>query len=171
MSPNWKVRLPTPQAWYSLLVQVNCSVMSDSLWPHGLQHARLPCWSPLPELAQTHVHQVSDAIQPYHPGLSPSPANFNLSQHQGLFQWVSSLHQVAKVLELQLQHQSFQLIFRTGIDWCYLLAVQGTLKSLLQHHSSKVSIPWCSAFFMVQLSNPYMTTGKNHSFDYMDFCW
>ena len=61
--------------------------------------------------AQTHVHRVSDAIQPSHPLSSPSPA-FNLSQHQSLFQWVSSLHQVAKVLEFQLQHQSFQWIFR-----------------------------------------------------------
>ena len=66
----------------------------------------------LPEFAQTHVHQVSDAIQPSHPLSSPSPA-FNLSQHQSLFQWVSSSHQVTKVLELQLQHQSFQWIFRT----------------------------------------------------------
>ena len=75
-----------------------------------------------------------------------------------LFQWASSSHQVAKVLELQLQHQSFQWIFR--IDWFDLLAVQGTLKSLLQHHSSKAPILQRSAFFMVQLSHPYMTTGK-----------
>ena len=67
----------------------------------------------LPELAQTHVHWVSDAIQPTHPLSSPSPPAFNLSQHQGLFKWVSSSHQVNKVLELQLQHQSFQWIFRT----------------------------------------------------------
>ena len=65
------------------------------------------------ELAQTHVHWVSDAIQPSHPLLSPSPSAFNPSQQQDLFQWVSSSHQVAKVLELQLQHQSFQCIFRT----------------------------------------------------------
>ena len=67
------------------------------------------------ELAQTHVHWIDDAIQPSHPLLSRSPPAFNLSQHQGLFQWVSSWHQVAKVLELQLQlqHQSFQWIFRT----------------------------------------------------------
>ena len=69
--------------------------LSDSLPPHGLQHTRLPCPSQhLLELAQTHVHQVGDSIQPSHPLSSPSPA-FNLSQHQGLFQWVSSLHQVA----------------------------------------------------------------------------
>ena len=65
----------------------------------------------LPEFAQTHVHQVSDASQPSHPLSCPSPPAFNLSQHQGLFQWVSSSHHVAKVLELQLQHQSLQWIF------------------------------------------------------------
>ena len=74
-----------------------------------------PVYHQLLELAQTHVHWVSDAIQPSHPLSSPSPPAFNLSQHQGLFQWVSSLDQMAKVLELQLQHQSFQWIFR--IDW------------------------------------------------------
>ena len=115
----------------------------------------------LPKLAQTHIYWISDAIQPSHPLLSPSPPAFNLSQHQGLFQWVGSLYQETK--ELQLQHQSFNeyselISFR--IDWFDLLAVQGTLKSLLQHHSLKASIFWRSAFFMVQLSHPYMTTGK-----------
>ena len=95
-----------------------------------------PVHHQLPELALTHVHQVCDAIQSCHPLLSPSPPAFNLSQYQGLSQWISSLHQVGKILELQLQHQSFQWIFRTvsfRIDWFDLLAVQGTLKSLLQH--------------------------------------
>ena len=73
----------------------------------------LPVHHQLPEFTQTHVHQVVDAIQPSHPLSSHSPSAFNLFQHQGLFQWVSSSHQVAKVLELQLQHQSFQWIFRT----------------------------------------------------------
>ena len=115
-----------------------------------------------PKLVQTHVHRVGDAIQPSHPLLSPSPA-FNLSQHQGLFQWVSALHQVAKVLEFQLQQQPFQWIFRlisVKMDWFDLLAVQGTLTSLLQYHSSKASVLQCSAFFIVQQSHPYMTTGK-----------
>ena len=118
---------------------------------------------PVNHLAQTQVHQVSDAIQPPHPLSSPSAPTFNLSQHQGLFNWVRFLHQVAKVLELQLQHQSFQwhsglISFR--MDRLDLLAVQGTLKSLLQHHSSKASILQCWAFLIVQLSHPYMTTGK-----------
>ena len=87
---------------------------------------------------QSQVHWVSDAIQPSHPLLSPSPPAPNLSQHQGLFQWVSSLHQIAKMLESQLEHQSFWWIsglisFR--MDWLDLLAVQGTLKNLLQHQS------------------------------------
>ena len=82
--------------------------MSDSLRPHGLQHARSPIHHQLLELAQTHVHRVGDAIQPFHPLWSSFPPTFNLSQHQGLFQLVSSLHQLAKVLKLQLQHQSLQ---------------------------------------------------------------
>ena len=73
----------------------------------------LPVHHQLPEFTQTLVHWVSDAIQPSHPLSSPSPPTFNFSQHQGLFKWVSSLHQVVKVLEFQLQHQSFQWIFRT----------------------------------------------------------
>ena len=73
-----------------------------------------PVHQQLLEFAQTPVHRVSDAIQPSHPLLSPSPPDFNLSQHQDLFQWVSSSHQVARVLELQLQHQSFQWIFKTN---------------------------------------------------------
>ena len=75
----------------------------------------LPVHHQLLELTQTHVHRVGDAIQPSHPLLSSSPPAFNLSQHRGLFHWVSSLHQMAKVLEFQLQHQSFQWIFRTDL--------------------------------------------------------
>ena len=133
------------------LVHFSLSVVSDSLQPHGLQHARLPCPSLTPGSYPTHILWVGDANQPSDPLSSPSPA-FNLSQHQSLFQWVSSLHQVAKVLELQLHHQSSQWIFRTDffrIDWFDLLAVQETLKSLLQHHSSKASILRCSALFIV----------------------
>ena len=99
----------------------------------------------LPENAQTHIRWVGDAIQPSHPLSSPSPLAFSLSQHQGLSPWISSLNLVAKALELQLQHQSFQW-YSFRIDWFDLLAVQGTLRSLLQHHSSKASILHCSAF-------------------------
>ena len=116
----------------------------------------------LPDLAQTHVHWVSDAIQPSLPLLSPSPPAVNLSQHQGLFQGVSSSHQVRYwIFSFSISpfnEYSGLISFRT--DWLDLLAVQGTLKSLLQHHSSKLSIFRCSTFFTVQLSHPYMTTGK-----------
>ena len=121
----------------------------------------LPVHHQLPKFTQTHVHRVSDAIQPSHPLLSPSPPAPNPSQHRSLFQWVNSLHEVAKVLEFQLEHHSFQrTLISFRMDWLYLLAVQGTLKSLLQHHSSKASILRCPAFFIVQLSHPYMITGK-----------
>ena len=91
------------------LVTQSCLTLCDPM------DCSMPCFPvrhQLLELTQTHVHRLGDAIQPSHPLLSPSPA-FNLSQHQVLFQWVSSLYQVAKVLEFQLQHQSFQWIFRT----------------------------------------------------------
>ena len=144
-----------------------CSLVAQScptLWnPMDCSTPGLPVYHQLLEFTQTHVHWVGDAIQPSHPLSSPSPPAFNLSQHQGLFKWVSSSHQVAKVLEFELQNQSFQWIsglisFR--MDWLDLLAGQRTLKSLLQHHSSKASILPSSAFFIVQLSHPYMTTGK-----------
>ena len=111
----------------------------------------------------THVHQVSDVIQPSHSLSYPSPPALNLSQHQDLFKWISSSRQVAQVLEFQLQHQSFQWTPRTDhfrMDWLDLLTVQGNLKSLLQYHSSKASILWRSVFFIVQISHPSMTTGK-----------
>ena len=125
------------------------------------------------EFTQTHVHRVSDAIHLSHPLLSPPPPTFNLSQHQGLFKWVSSSHHVAKLLELQLSispsnEHSGLISFR--MDWLDLLVVQGTLKSLIQHHSSKAAILQCSASFMVQLSQPYMTTGKTIALT-TDLCW
>ena len=138
----------------------SCPTLCD---PMNNSTPGLPVHHQLPEFTQTHIHQFGDAIQSYHPLSSPSPPAPNPSQHQGLFQWINSSHEVAKVLEFQLQHQSFQwhpglISFR--MDWLDFLAVQGTLKSLLQHHSSKASILRCSAFFTVQLSRPYMTTGK-----------
>ena len=143
----------------SCINQFSRSVVSDSLWPHGQQHARSPCPSPTPRVK--HVHWVSDAIQPSHSLSSPSPPTSNPSQPQDLFKWVSSLHQVVKVLEFHLRHQSSQWIFRIiRIDWLCFLEVKGTLKNLLQHHSSKASILWRSAFFLVQISHPYKTTGK-----------
>ena len=116
----------------------------------------------LPELAQIHVHWVGDSIQPSRPLSSPSPPTFNLSQHQSLFQWVSSSHEVAKVLEFQHQHHSFQWMFRTDLLQNWLVV------SPCSPRDSQESLPtpqfksilWCSAFFTVQISHPYMTTVK-----------
>ena len=117
----------------------------------------------LPEPTQTHVHCVSDAIQPSHPLSFPSPPTFNLYQHQGLFQWVGSWHQVAKVLEFSFSispSNEYLGLISFRIDCLDLFEVQGILKGILQHHNSKASVLQCSAFFIVQLSHPYMTTGK-----------
>ena len=124
----------------------------------------LPVHHQLPEFTQTHFHQLRDAIQPFHPLLFPSPPALNLSQHKGLFKWVSSSHQVAKYWSFSFSispsnEHSGLISFR--IDWLDLLAFQGTLKSLLQYYSSKASILQCSALFIVQLSYPYVTTGKS----------
>ena len=126
-----------------------------------------PVFHYLAEFAQTHVHWVSDAIQPSHPLSSPSPPALNLSQNQGLFQWVSSSHQVAKYWSFSFSispSSEYSGLISFRMDRLDLLAVQGTLKSLLQQHSSKASILQHSAFFMVQLSHPYMTTGKTTAF-------
>ena len=123
----------------------------------------LPVHHHLPEFTQTHVHRVSDAIQPSHPLSSPSPPAPNPSQHQSLYsesalrmRWPEYWSFSFSIIPFK-EHPGL-ISFR--MDWLDLLAVQGTLKSLLQHHSSKASILWCSAFFTVQLSHPYMTTGK-----------
>ena len=143
-----------------LLLLFSCSVMCDSLHPHGLQHASLPRPSQLRELAQTQVHWVSEAIQPSHPLLPPSVLALSLSQHQGLFQWAGFSHHVAKVLALQLQHEysnEYSGLISFRIDWFDLLAVQGSLKSLLQHHSSKASILWpFSLFHCLALTSAYI---------------
>ena len=103
-----KIAIPT-SVWFSSVTQ-SCPTICN---PMDCSTPVFPVHHQLLEPTQTHVHQVSDAIQPSHPLSSPSPLVFNLSQRLGLFKWVSSLHQVAKVLEFQLQHQSFQWIFRT----------------------------------------------------------
>ena len=136
--------------------------MSDSLQPHRLQHSRLPCPSQLLELAQTHIHWVGDAIQPSHPlipfssCLQPFPAlgSFPMSQF-----FTSGGQSIRASGSASVLPMNIRLIY-FRIDWFDLVAVQGTLKSLLQHHSSKASILRHSAFFMVQLSHPYRTTGK-----------
>ena len=137
--------------------------MCDSSWLHGLQHARLPCTSPTPEPTQTHIHRTvlpSNHLILCHPLLLP-PSIF------------ASIRVFSNKLVLHIRwpkYWSFSFRIRLcneysglisfRIDWFDLLAVQETLKSILQHHSSKASILRCSAFFIVQLSHPYMTTGK-----------
>ena len=151
-------------------VAQSCLTLFD---PMNRSMSGLPVHHQLPEFTQTHAQQVSDVIQPSYPLSAPSPPTPNPSQHQGLFQWVNSLHEVVKVLEFQLQHQSFQWTPRTDLLQDGLvgsLCSQGTLKSLLQHHSSKPGIFWCSAVFTVQLSHPH-DHWKNHSLDQTDLCW
>ena len=136
--------------------------MSDFCDPMNCSMPGFPVCHQFPKLAQTHVHQVSDVIQPYHPLSSPSPPAINVSQHQGLFKWLSSSYQVAKYWSFSFRigpSNEYSGLTSFRIDRFDLL-VHGTLKSLLQHHSSKASILWCSAFFMVQHLHPYMTTGK-----------
>ena len=132
-------------------VTQSCPTLCD---PMGCSTPGLPVHYQLLEFTQTHVHRVGDAIQPFHPLSSPSPPAFNLLQHQGLFQRVSSSHQVAKYWSFSFNispsnEHSGQISFRME---SFDIAVQGTLKSLLQHHSLKASIFQCSAFFMVHLS-------------------
>ena len=133
-------------------------LLSSSLWPHGLQHIRLPCPSLSPEICSN-----SCPLSQWCHSAAPFPPSPNLSQHQGLFQWVSSLHRWPK-------YWSFSFSISLSNDYCVLisfriesfvvLTIQRTLKSLLQLHSSKPSVLLHSAFFMVQLSHPHMTTGK-----------
>ena len=124
---------------------------------------REACRSELLQLTQTHVQRVGDVIQRSHSVSSSSPPALNLPQHQGLFKWVSSLQQVPEYWSFSFNispSKEYSGLMSFRMDWLDLLAVQGTLKSLLQHHSSKASILQCPAFFMVQLSHPYMTTGQ-----------
>ena len=137
--------------------------MSDTLQTHGLQHARLPCPSPTPGACSNHVRWVGDAIQPSHPlsSLSLLPSLFPSIR-------VFSIESVLCIRWPKGWSFSFSIspsneysvLISFRMDWLDLFAVQRALKSLLQHHSSKASILYHSAFFMVQLSHLYMTTGK-----------
>ena len=141
-------------------VAQSCPTLCD---PMDCSAPGLPVRHQLPELAQTHVHRVSNTIQSSHPLSSPSPPALNLSQHQGL-----SNESVLRIRWPKYWSFSFSIspsnkysgLISFRMDWLDLFAVQGTLKSLLQHHSSNASILWHSAFFIVQLSHPYMITGE-----------
>ena len=151
-------------------LQFSCLVMPDSLRPHEPQHARPPCPSPTPRvypnsypLSRWCHPTISSSVIPFSscPQSFPALGSFPMSQ---LFAPGSqSIEVSASISVLQMKTQDWSPLGWTG--WWDLLTVQGILKSLLQHHSSKASILWCSAFFRVQLSYPYMTTRKNQSFD------
>ena len=142
-------------------VAQSCPTLCD---PMDCSTPGFPVHHQLLELTQTHVHQVGDTIQPSHPLSSPSPPAFDLSQHFPVF----SNESVLRIRWSKYWSFSFSVspsndysgLISFRMDWLDLLAVQGTLKSLLQHHSSKASILWHSAFFTVQLSHPCMTAGK-----------
>ena len=138
-----------------------CNAMDCSMRVFPVHHQLL-------ELAQTHVHWVGDATQPSHPLSSPSSPAFNLSQHQGLFQWASSLYQVAKVLEFQLQHQSFQWIFRTDLLYDGLVGSPCSLRDS-QESSPTPQFKSTNSSALSFLYSPTLTSihdhWKNHSLD------
>ena len=146
-----------------------------TLWdPMNCSMPGLPVHHQLLEFTQTHAHWVGDAIQPSHPLSSPSPPAPNPSQHQGLFQWVNSSHEVAKILEFQLQHQSFQWPPRTDLLW------DGQVRSLCNPRDSQESspTPQLKSINFSALSFPHSPTltsihdhWKNHSLDQTDLCW
>ena len=163
----WMAALSLPvisSVQFSSVAQL-CPTLCD---PMDCSMPGFPVHHQLPEFTQTHAHWVGDAIRPSHPPSSPSPPAFNLSQHQGLFKWVSSSHQVAKVLEFQLQHQSFQWIFRTD------LLLDGLVGSPCSPRDSQESSPTphfksISSSVLSFLYSPILTSihdyWKNHSFD------
>ena len=138
---KWKHNNPKP-------VQFSSVQSLSRVQPMNRSMPGLPVHHQLPEFTQIHVHRVIDAIQPSHPRSSTSPPAPNPSQHQSLCQWVNSSHEMSKEIPGLI---SFRM------DWLDLLAVQGTLKSLLQHHSSKASILWHSAFFTDHWKNYALT--------------
>ena len=144
-------------------VAQSCQTLCDLM-----NHSKpgLTVYHQLPEFTQTHVHWVNDAIQPFHPLLSPSPPAFNLSQHQGLFKWVSSSHQVAKKLEFQIQQQSYQWTLRTDLlkmDWLDLLAVQGLSRVFYNTTVQKHQFLVLSFLYSPTLTSIH-DYWKNHSF-------
>ena len=148
-----------------LSVQFSCSGMSKFLWPHGLQHTRPPCPSPIPEACSNSCPSSWWCHQSSHPLSSPSPPAFYLSQHYGLFQWVSSSIRWPKYwsfsFSISPSNEYSGLISFTKLTGLISLQSKELSRVLrVQHHSSKASILRHSAFFMLQLSHPYMTTGK-----------
>ena len=159
MKPHLVHQLQLRSVQFSSVAQ-SCLTLCDLM---NLSTPGLPVRHQLLESTQTHVHWVGDTIRPSHPLSSPSPPALNLSQHQGLFQWVSSAwggQNIGVSASTSASSNEHPGLISFRMDWLDLLAVQGALKSLPQHHSSKASILRCSAFFIVLLSHPYMTTEK-----------
>ena len=162
---SWKMVTPVFSS-----VQFSHSVLFDSLWPHGLQHARLPCPSPTPGACSNSCPSsrwchpsISSSVVPCS---SPASRSFPLSHF--FTSGGQSIGASASVSVLPLNIRADFLY-----DWLVWspCSPRSLLKSLLQHHSSKASILWHSAFFMFQLLHPYVTNGKNYRFDQMDLCW
>ena len=150
--------MKVPSVQFSSVTQL-CPTLCD---PMNRSTPGLPVHHQLPEFTQTHIHQVSDAIQPSHPSrplllLPPIPPSIRVFSNESALRMRCPRYWSFSFIIIPSKEIP-GLIFR--MDWLDLLAVQGTLKSLLQHHSSKASILWRSAFFTVQFSHPYMTTGK-----------
>ena len=170
---------PAPSPWTDrpcgiCSVQFSHSLVSDSSRPHESQHTRPPCPSQTPRVSSNSCLSSHDAIQPSHPLSSPSPPAPNPSTHQGLFQWVNSSHEVAKVLEFQLQHQSFQWTPRADLLYDGLV---GSHCSPRDSQESSPTLQFKSINFSV-LSFPHSPTltsihdhWKNQSLDQMDLCW
>ena len=167
--PNWIKRLVV----VVVVELLNCVQLCD---PTDWSTPDFPVLQYLLELAQINILWIGDAIQRFHLLSSPSLPGLNVSQHQGLFQWVGSLHHVPKYWSFSFgisPSSAFCWIFRAGsfsIDWIDPLAVQGTRKSFLQHHYSKVSVlrHWSSLWSKHHIHTWVLK--KNHSFDYMDLC-
>ena len=141
-------------------VAKSCPTLCD---PMNCSTPGFPVLDCVPEFPRSLVLSITDAIQSLHPQLPPACLAFSFSQQQGLFQWVGTWHQVAKASEHHLQHKSFQWIFRAYFLWDWLVwspYCPRTLKSLLQQQNMKASILQHSAFYMIQISHSYMTTGK-----------
>ena len=148
--------------------------MSNSLWPHGLQYTRPPCPSSTPRaysnshpLSQWCHPTISSSVIPFSPAFNFPSIRVSSNQSVLRIRWLKYWSFIFSISPSK--EYSGPISFR--MDWLDLFVVQGTLKRLLQHHSSKASILWHSAFFIVQLSHPYMTTGKTKALTKMDLCW
>ena len=157
--------------WFQWRLIIQYSSVQSLSDPMDCRTLGLPVHYQLPEFTQTHVHRVGDAIQPSHPLSSPFPPALTLSQRQVLFQWVSSLYQVAKVLEFQLQHQSLQWAPRTGFLYDGLVgSPRGSQESSPTPQFKSINSSELSFLYSPTLPSIH-DHWKDHSLDQTDFCW